>query len=238
MRCARTGGSVSGLAEPATLLQREGAVVDCIDLSIEHLDPEVLGAADLVAVYVAMHTATRIAIEALPKIRKLAPRAHICIYGLYAPMNERLLRSLGVETVLGGEFEPGLVSLIRRIASSGYTSQTEPVVDLSKVSFQIPDRSKLPELSRYAHLVLPDGGRKVVGFVETSRGCKHLCRHCPVVPVYQGRFRIIPEDIVSADIRNQMRPARGGARRAPRCRRPRAGARRTCTRSRSPGRRG
>ena len=193
-----------GLAEPAAMLQREGAVVDCIDLSIQRLDLEVLRAADLVAVYVAMHTATRIAVDALPKIRKLAPRAHICVYGLYAPMNERLLRSLGVDTVLGGEFEPGLVSLIRRLGSSGNKSQTEPVVDLSAVLFQIPDRSKLPELSRYAHLVLPDGGRKVVGFVEASRGCKHLCRHCPVVPVYQGRFRIIPEDIISADIRNQI----------------------------------
>jgi radical SAM superfamily enzyme YgiQ (UPF0313 family) len=193
-----------GLAEPAALLQREGARVDCLDLSIERLDPKVLRAADLVAVYVAMHTATRIAIEALSKIRELAPKAHICVYGLYAPMNEGLLRSLGVETVLGGEFEPGLVSLVRRMGSSNGTSQIEPVIDLSKVSFLVPDRSKLPGLSKYAHLILPDGTRKTVGFVEASRGCKHLCRHCPVVPVYQGRFRIIPRDIVSADIRNQV----------------------------------
>jgi radical SAM superfamily enzyme YgiQ (UPF0313 family) len=193
-----------GLAEPAALLQREGARVDCLDLSIERLDPKVLRAADLVAVYVAMHTATRIAIEALSKIRELAPKAHICVYGLYAPMNEGLLRSLGVETVLGGEFEPGLVSLVRRMGASNGTSQIEPVIDLSKVSFLVPDRSKLPGLSKYAHLILPDGTRKTVGFVEASRGCKHLCRHCPVVPVYQGRFRIIPRDIVSADIRNQV----------------------------------
>jgi hypothetical protein len=44
----------------------------------------------------------------------------------------------------------------------------------------------------------------VVGFAEGSRGCKHLCRHCPVVPVYQGMFRILPVEVVMADIRQQV----------------------------------
>jgi len=193
-----------GLAEPAAMLLCEGFTVDCIDLSVERLDPKLLSAADLVAIYVPMHTATRIAVEALPKIRALAQTTHICVYGLYAPINEGLLRELGVETVLGGEFEPGLVSLARRIASSNATSQIEPVVNLSKVPFVVPDRSKLPALNKYAHLILPDGTRKLVGSVEASRGCKHLCRHCPVVPVYQGSFRIISREIVAADVRNQV----------------------------------
>ena len=62
------------------------------------------------ALYVGMHTATRIAVEAIPRIRELAPHAHLCVYGLYAPMNQPLLRGLGVQTILGGEFEPGLVA--------------------------------------------------------------------------------------------------------------------------------
>jgi len=69
----------------------------------------------------------------------------------------------------------------------------------------VPDRSGLPELSRYAHLVLPDGSSRVTGFVEGSRGCKHLCRHCPVVPVYQGSFRIVPVHVVLEDIAQQVR---------------------------------
>jgi radical SAM superfamily enzyme YgiQ (UPF0313 family) len=72
------------------------------------------------------------------------------------------------------------------------------------VSFLVPDRSKLPELSNYAHLIMPDGAKKVVGFAEASRGCKHLCRHCPVVPVYEGKFRIVPREVVASDIRNQV----------------------------------
>lgn len=194
-----------GVAQPAALLREQGCEVRCLDLSIEKLNSSVLKSADAVGIYVAMHTATRIAVEVLPRIRELVPRAHLFVYGLYAPMNEALLRSLGAATVLGGEFEPGIVSMIDRLRSGGGANQIEPVVSLSKVAFRVPDRSGLPDLSQYAHLVLPDGNTKTVGFVEASRGCKHFCRHCPVVPVYEGKFRIVPRAVVAADIRNQVR---------------------------------
>ena len=193
------------LAEPAALLKRRGFAVDCVDLSLQALDPERLKEARLVGLYVGMHTATRIALEALPRIRKLAPQAHVCVYGLYAPMNEALLRSLGVGTVLGGEIEPALVSLAERLRSNGSASaQIEPVIRVGKVEFVVPDRTGLPKLARYARLVLPDGSERVAGFAEASRGCKHLCRHCPVVPVYDGKFRAVPLDVVVADIRQQV----------------------------------
>ncbi|MGE5241206.1 MAG: CUAEP/CCAEP-tail radical SAM (seleno)protein [Bacteroidota bacterium] len=193
-----------GLAEAAAWLARAGCEVHCLDLALQRLEPEVLRDARLVAIYVAMHTATRIAVEALPRVRELAPQAHLCVYGLYAPMNEKLLRELGAETVLGGEVEPALLSLVERLRAGDGHAQTEPVVNLSKIVFLVPDRRALPPLARYAHLQLPDGGRKIVGFAEGSRGCKHLCRHCPVVPVYRGTFRVIPVDTVMADVRQQV----------------------------------
>ena len=196
------------LAEPAAWLKRAGFQVACIDLSLQRLDSRTLAGASLVAVYVGMHTATRIAVEAIPRIKALAPGAHLCVYGLYAPMNEMLLRGLGVGTVLGGEFEPGLLSLAERLRSTGRNgTQSEPLINLGRIEFLTPDRTGLPPLARYAHLQLPDGSSKVVGFAEGSRGCKHLCRHCPVVPVYQGKFRIVPVEVVMADIRSQV--ARG-----------------------------
>ena len=76
-----------GLAEPAAWLKRAGCEVQCLDLSLQMLEPGVLAGADLVAIYVAMHTATRVAVAALPRIRQLAPDAHLCVYGLYAPIN-------------------------------------------------------------------------------------------------------------------------------------------------------
>ena len=81
-----------GLAEPAAWLTRAGCEVHCLDLALQRLEPEVLRDARVVAIYVAMHTATRIAVEAIPRIQALAPQAHLCVYGLYAPMNEKRLR--------------------------------------------------------------------------------------------------------------------------------------------------
>ncbi len=68
----------------------------------------------------------------------------------------------------------------------------------------MPDRRGLPELTRYATLSEPGGRHRIVGSTDASRGCKHLCRHCPVVPVYGGLFRAVPLDVVLADIDAQV----------------------------------
>lgn len=194
-----------GLAEPAAWLQESGHHVTCLDLSLQRLESDLLQRSNLIAIYVAMHTATRIALEALPKIKEVAPDAHLCVFGLYAPMNESLFRSVGVETILGGEYEPGLVSLTERLTNGRHLTQIEPIINRSKIEFKRPDRSGLPQLSEYAKLILTDGTEKLMGFVEATRGCKHLCRHCPVVPVYKGKFRVVPLDIVMEDIRQQIK---------------------------------
>lgn len=193
------------LASPAAWLARAGFAVECVDLALEKLAPAKLAGSGLVAIHVGMHTATRIAIEALPKVRELAPHAHICVYGLYAPVNEAYLREQGVGTILGGEVEPALLDLARSLRDGNdVAAQSAPVVSLGKVAFIPPDRSRLPALGRYARLILPDGTQRIAAFAEGSRGCKHLCRHCPIVPVYRGRFRIVPVPVVMADIRAQV----------------------------------
>lgn len=193
-----------GLAEPAAFLNQAGFDVRCCDLSIQKLDSCLTAETAVVAIYIAMHTATRIAIEALPKIKQLAPDASLCVYGLYAPMNAGLFRSLGVSTILGGEFENGLVSLAERTLEGKGALQSGPETSLEKIAFIAPDRSSLPDLSKYANLVNVDGSTTLTGFAETTRGCKYFCKHCPVVPVYNGRFFVIPADIVLDDIRAQV----------------------------------
>ncbi|MFQ5802962.1 MAG: CUAEP/CCAEP-tail radical SAM (seleno)protein [Candidatus Methylomirabilales bacterium] len=197
-----------GLASPAAWLRQAGARVTCLDLAVERLDEEAIRAADLVALYLPMHTATRIATRVVERVNILNPNVHLCFYGLYASMNEPLLRSLGADTVLGGEFEEGLLSLVKRLrANPGETKgvpQAEPVVSLTKQRFLVPDRNGLAALSKYAQLELGDGQSRTVGYTEASRGCKHMCRHCPVVPVYQGQFRIVQQDVVLEDIRRQV----------------------------------
>jgi radical SAM superfamily enzyme YgiQ (UPF0313 family) len=135
-------------------------------------------------------------------VRKLNPKAHLGGYGLYAPLNEKVLRAAGVKTVLGGEFEPGLVDLARRLSAGDQFVQVTQV-SLARQQFLVPDRSGLPALGAYAQLVTGEGTRRV-GYTEASRGCRHLCRHCPVVPVYQGTFRIVQQDVVLEDIRRQV----------------------------------
>lgn len=195
-----------GLASPAAWLREAGASVTCLDLAVQYLDEEPIATADLVAFYVPMHTATRIAASFAERVKEINPRVHLCFYGLYAPVNEGFLRELGAGTILGGEFEEGLVALAERLSTgtTSLTQQAEPVVSLARQRFRVPDRDGLPELQRYAHLKLTNGRSRVVGNTEASRGCKNLCRHCPIVPVYGGRFFIVQPEVVLADIEQQV----------------------------------
>ncbi len=176
--------------------------VECVDLSRDNLKAASVRSAGLVAFHLPMHTATRLAVQVVERIRRLNPAAHLCFYGLYAPVNEEYLRSLGAGTILGGEFESGLVALIQQLMRGEAISR--PAISLERQRFITPDRRGLPDLSRYAHVHLPDGRHCVSGYTEASRGCKHLCRHCPVVPVYRGAFRIVQQDVVIADIAQQI----------------------------------
>jgi len=185
-----------GLASPAAWLRDAGAEVVCLDLAREPLDEEILRTAGAVAFYLPMHTATRLALPVMRRTREINPAAHLCAYGLYAPVNAELLRKLGVRTIAGGEFEEALLTLVR--------PGPAPLISLARQRFLVPDRSGLPPLAKYAQLVLPGGARRTVGYTEASRGCKHLCRHCPVVPVYQGQFRIVQREVVLEDIRRQV----------------------------------
>jgi radical SAM superfamily enzyme YgiQ (UPF0313 family) len=202
-----------GLASPAAWLRKRGHSVVCMDLARQALSEPAVKAADLIAIYLPMHTATRLAAQILPALRAQNSRAHFCCYGLYAPMNEAYLRSLGVATILGGEFENGLVHLAERLPQSNGTNgngvarsvpQEETLISLERLKFEVPDRAGMPALQKYAHLIIPGDGYRIVGSTEASRGCKHRCRHCPIVPVYNGVFRVVPREIVLEDVCRQV----------------------------------
>jgi radical SAM superfamily enzyme YgiQ (UPF0313 family) len=193
-----------GLASPAAWLRRAGAEVLCLDTAVQPLDREAAAAADMLGLYVPMHTATRLAAALLPELRALNPGALIVCYGLYAPLNAALLRERGADACVGGEFEAELVALLSEAGGQGdrETGRQGAVVPLGRLDFVVPEREGLPGLGAYAALVTAEGPR-VAGYTEASRGCKHTCRHCPVVPVYGGRFRIVPREVVLEDVRRQ-----------------------------------
>jgi hypothetical protein len=143
-----------------------------------------------------MHTATRLALAIAPRIAQYAPAARTCAFGLYAKMNDELLRQSGFDLTIDGEFEEELVAWT--LGQPSLRGEGP-----GRVVFRAPSRDRLLPLDCYATLRHKDQDLRV-GFVTSSRGCKHTCRHCPVVPVYQGKFRVVPIDIVLADIEAQV----------------------------------
>src|SRR5260370_42713402 len=119
-----------GLASPAAWLRKRGHRVVALDLARQSLDEGATCNAELIAIYLPMHTATRLAAQLIPQLRKQNPRVHLCCYGLYAPMNVDYLRSLGVSTILGGEFEEALVRLAERLAMVGVRGNAQPAEPL------------------------------------------------------------------------------------------------------------
>ena len=134
-----------GLASPAAWLRGRGARVQCNDVAVEPFDEHAAVSADLVCFHVPMHTATRLAVPLIERVRAVNPGALICCYGLYAPVNERYLRSLGADVIIGGEFEQGMADLVDEPSE-----KLQPVTSLARQRFVTPDRSSLPPLELYA----------------------------------------------------------------------------------------
>ncbi|MSO78723.1 MAG: radical SAM protein [Acidimicrobiia bacterium] len=188
------------IAAPAARLRDRGHDVRCLDLSIQPWDPELVDWAERIAFSVPMHTAMRIARQAITLVRKLRPALPVACFGLYGPFMDDV-----ADHVLGGETDAALVDWVdgRHDPASG----TRVVVHLGREAAQagapVPARDLLPSLDQYAHLAIA-GEERVVGYVEASHGCAHRCRHCPVPVIYDGRLRIVELDAVLADAAQQI----------------------------------
>ena len=194
-----------GLAAPARALRDRGHEVQCLDLAVETLSAERLQEASLVAISIPMHTAARLGTELARRVRRVNPQAHIAFYGLYASLLDRALSVSGLaDSVVGGEYETGLVTLADQLARGTFDASRPPrglgpSPLFEKQRYPVPDRRGLPPLERYAHLSY-NGELRLAGYVEASRGCAHRCTHCPLTPVYGGRLRLVQRETVLADI--------------------------------------
>src|SRR5258706_6358585 len=147
-----------GLASPAAWLRKRGHSVAVLDLARQSLDEAAIDGARVIAIYLPMHTATRLAAQLIPLLRKQNPAAHLCCYGLYAPMNVDYLRALGVSTILGGEFEEGLVQLAERLGTDGKQATAQPaesLISMCRLQFEVSDRPGMPTIGKNSHLILP-----------------------------------------------------------------------------------
>lgn len=190
------------VAWPAAFLERQGYAPAVMDVSVEPFDAEKARRARVVAISVPMHTALRLGVRVAEQIRAVNPACHLCFYGLYATLNADHLLSHGADSVIGGESEAPLVELVEAL-EAGESSVRAARLHLAKLPFPLPSRSALPSLKKYARLAR-GGQLELVGYVEASRGCKHTCKHCPIPPVYGGRFFVVPRAVVLADVRQQV----------------------------------
>jgi len=159
-----------------------------------------------------MHTALRLGVRAAERVREINPSCHICFYGLYASLNSEYLLKRFADSVIGGEFEEPLLRLVKELSRKesetdsfelegvSFRGSRQPPY-LKRLAFAPLSYRGLPPLRKYAHLAC-NGARRLAGYVEASRGCLHQCLHCPIPPVYNGRFFVVPEEIVLDGIRN------------------------------------
>ncbi|MDE3074361.1 MAG: radical SAM protein [Chloroflexota bacterium] len=118
------------------------------------------------------------------------------------------------DSVIGGEFEGPLLGLAQwlergdgsqaHLLPEGVFFRDRPALPhLRLPDYPVPDREGLPPLERYAGF-WRNGSVAPAGYVEATRGCKHTCAHCPITPVYGGRFFAVPRQIVLEDVRRQV----------------------------------
>jgi radical SAM superfamily enzyme YgiQ (UPF0313 family) len=225
--CYELGHQPLGVALPLGFLRRAGFAPDALDVAVEQLDDAKIARARFVGICVPMHTALRLGVRVAERIREINPACHICFYGLYASLNSEYLLSHGADSCLGGEYEGPLLELVESLEAEGTQSGRRSALPgrqetaqkgrptavpargmpalpyLERLDFAVPDRAALPLLENYARLD-DNGQTRTAGYVEASRGCLHLCTHCPIPPVYGGRFFILPPEVVIEDIRQQV----------------------------------
>ncbi|RIK45725.1 MAG: radical SAM protein [Chloroflexi bacterium] len=213
--CYELGRQPLNLAFPLAFLREAGYQPAVVDTSVETLDDDALRSARFIAISVPMHTALRLGIEIAARARRVNPQARICFYGLYAWLNADYLLREHADYAIGGEVEQALLALVQALQRGDddpppgvSTSQRLSPPQVTRIAFPIPDRAGLPNHRAYARL-MRDGIAVPAGYTETTRGCVHTCLHCPVVPVYKGRFFAIPRAVVLEDIRRQVRAGIG-----------------------------
>lgn len=208
--CYELGHQPFHLASLLAMLRQADYQPASVDTSVETLTDEAIQNARFVGISVPMHTALRLGEQIAQRIRKVNPSAHICLYGLYALLNADYLLQNTIDSAIGGEYETPLLGLIAALDKSresgvpGVHTRTHTSGPwIERTPFVVPDRQSLPSPDNYARLQV-DNEIRLAGYTETTRGCKHTCLHCPVTPIYNGRFFAVPMTTVLADIRAQV----------------------------------
>ncbi|PCI36490.1 MAG: radical SAM protein [Elusimicrobia bacterium] len=217
--CYELGRPPSGAALPFSWLKRAGFFPAVADLAVDAPSDHEIARAKLIVIATPMHTALRLGSSFAERVRRINPTTKILFHGLYAWLNRAHLFSRDCQRadyVIGGEAEEAVVAIAEALnvgedptALPGVSSQIRresPI--LKRLSHPLIDTRQLPALESYARLKR-DGREIFAGVVESTRGCKHVCRHCPITPVYNGRFYGIEDAVVFSSVKRQVEEGAG-----------------------------
>lgn len=199
------------VATAASIFRGANCDVSVLDLSTSEIDLD-LKNIDVLAISCSMHTASRLGLEFARGAKLVNPKIRTIGFGLYASLlAEDEYLNPEIDLWIGGEFETGLSEFVNSLVETSKLSELSSK-DISGVgqhpNFKrgvhlLPDRTGLQSLRHYGHVERVDGSH-FAGAVEASRGCAHMCTHCPIPSVYGGKLRLVDHDLALRDIDAQV----------------------------------
>src|SRR5260370_3187509 len=141
------------VASPRAFLEHAGYRPSGLDSAATPCDAGHVRRARFVGMSVPMHTALRLGVRAAERIRALNPACHIAFYGMYAHLNAAYLLEHVADSVLGGECEAALVSLVQALeagdtgpAEGGARPGRRAPPAVQRLPFLLPSRRAPPSL--------------------------------------------------------------------------------------------
>ncbi len=198
------------VAWPAAFLERLGYQPAVMDVSVEAFDARRARQAKLVAVSVPMHTALRIGVTVIDRVRAVNPDCHLCFYGLYASLNAEYLLGHGADSVIGGEAEGPLGELATALETGAATpSSVEDKGATGRALSQAPRLSRPePRAASCPSDVREDRARRPARSGRVRRGEPRLPASLPALPDPAGLWRPVLRG--AARRRPRGHPATGG----------------------------
>lgn len=189
-----------GLATALPFIKQHCCQVKACDASKENIDSDT----DLIGFSVPNFGAIEETVKQAQQLRRKGYQGLLVFYNQYATVQpETFLLDENCCVVLG-EYEETLSEIVECLLCNKsfyevdfvYSIQNKTKMkQLKRKTFLIPDRLSLPALSLYAH---KEG--KLVGNIETMRGCAHGCTYCSVYAAYEKKVIKIPSEIILGDI--------------------------------------
>lgn len=214
------GRQPQAAAELAGLLSTRGHTLAIIDLSLTShiqaqlvsachhfkLDPaatddpwlSLLQGCDGIVVFVSMLTSATLARQLLENFNEIVGlRSRIAFTGLYASSLNDLLENcdFGETYVHNGRQSNDLIGWLE-----GSEQPTLGDANTKEGSYR-PKRDLLPRLELYKTITI-GSQTKITGSLDTTVGCRHRCRHCPIPSIFDGRIQVHSLESIMDDIDN------------------------------------